>query len=303
MEGGATQIGEPGLIVVRTISDLRNRLAAFRAAGRTIGLVPTMGALHDGHLSLVHGATTHGDVPVTSIFVNPTQFGPNEDFSAYPRDESGDFGKLEAAGCRVVFAPDKDEMYPAPQLTTITVSGLSAELCGPLRPGHFQGVATVVNKLLMIALPDRAYFGEKDYQQLQVIKRMVRDLAIPTEIIGMQTVREADGLAMSSGNVYLNKTQRTTACLLYRELRSVAETVRGGHASCPRAASYAAERLLANGFSTVEYLTVVDAESLRSIDYVAGPARIVAAVRLGRTRLIDNVVVDETVRDRSSSLG
>lgn len=136
---------------------------------------------------IVHGAINRGDMPVTSIFVNPTQFGPNEDFAAYPRDESGDFRKLEVAGCRVVFAPDRDEMYPAPQLTTVTVSDLTAGLCGPLRPGHFQGVATVVNKLLMIAMPDRAYFGEKDYQQLQVIKRMVSVLAIPIEIVGMPT--------------------------------------------------------------------------------------------------------------------
>ncbi|MGE0652278.1 MAG: pantoate--beta-alanine ligase [Alphaproteobacteria bacterium] len=278
--------------MLRTISELRRKLAEFRSIGRTIGLIPTMGALHEGHISLVRGAIKRDDVPVTSIFVNPTQFGPGEDFAAYPRDESGDLRKLEEAGCRVVFAPDKDEMYPDPQLTTVTVSSLTAGLCGPLRPGHFQGVATVVCKLFMIAMPNRAYFGEKDYQQLQVIKRMAKDLAMPIEILGMPTVREPDGLAMSSRNVYLTASERTTACLLYRELTRVAEAVHDGRSSCAKAASAAADRLLASGFGKIEYLSVVDAESLRPIDYVTMPARVVAAVRLGRTRLIDNAAVN-----------
>lgn len=291
MEDQATQLRERSLAVVRTIAELRRAVAAFRSAGRTIGLIPTMGALHDGHLSLVRSALGCGDVPVTSIFVNPTQFSPNEDFAAYPRDEAGDFSKLVAAGCRVVFAPDKDEMYPGPQLTTVTVSGLTDGLCGPLRPGHFRGVATVVNKLLMMAMPDRAYFGEKDYQQLQVIKCMVRDLAMPIEIVGVRTVREPDGLAMSSRNLYLSTTERAIARLLYRELTSVADAVRDGRTSCSAAVSDAAKALLGSGFDKVEYLTVVDAESLRPVDRVIGPARVVAAVRLGRTRLIDNIGV------------
>ncbi len=279
---------EQGLAVVRTVADLRRTVAAFRKAGRTVGLVPTMGALHEGHISLVKGALQRGDIPVTSIFVNPTQFGPNEDFAAYPRDEQGDFDKLRDAGCRIVFAPSKDEMYPGQQLTTVTVTGITDGLCGPLRPGHFQGVATVVSKLLLMAMPDRAFFGEKDYQQLQVIKRMVRDLSMPFEIVGMPTVREADGLAMSSRNRYMNPTERAVATGLYRELNAVAKAVRAG-ASCTAATAEASEALLAGGFDKIEYLTVVDAESLKPLEKVSGPARVIAAVRLGRTRLIDNI--------------
>lgn len=279
---------EQGLAVVRTVADLRRTVAAFRKAGRTVGLVPTMGALHEGHISLVKGALQRGDIPVTSIFVNPTQFGPNEDFAAYPRDEQGDFDKLRDAGCSIVFAPSKDEMYPGQQLTTVTVTGITDGLCGPLRPGHFQGVATVVSKLLLMAMPDRAFFGEKDYQQLQVIKRMVRDLSMPFEIVGMPTVREADGLAMSSRNRYMNPTERAVATGLYRELNAVAKAVRAG-ASCTAATAEASEALLAGGFDKIEYLTVVDAESLKPLEKVSGPARVIAAVRLGRTRLIDNI--------------
>jgi len=279
---------EQGLAVVRTVADLRRTVAAFRKAGRTVGLVPTMGALHEGHISLVKGALERGDIPVTSIFVNPTQFGPNEDFAAYPRDEQGDFDKLRDAGCRIVFAPSKDEMYPGQQLTTVAVTGITDGLCGPLRPGHFQGVATVVSKLLLMAMPDRAFFGEKDYQQLQVIKRMVRDLSMPFEIVGMPTVREADGLAMSSRNRYMNPTERAVATGLYRELNAVAKAARAG-ASCTAATADASRALLAGGFDKIEYLTVVDAESLEPLEKVSGPARVIAAVRLGRTRLIDNI--------------
>ena len=291
MKDKDSQTRERGLAVVRTVAELRKEVAAFRAAGRTIGLVPTMGALHEGHVSLVAGALARGDVPAASIFVNPTQFGPNEDFAAYPRDEAGDFAKLEAAGCRIVFAPDKDEMYPTPILTTVKVTGVTDGLCGPFRPGHFEGVATVVTKLLMMAMPDRGYFGEKDFQQLQVIKTMVRDLAMPVEIVGMPTVREPDGLAMSSRNRYLAAAERETALRLYREMTAVAQAVRGGGASCTEATAAASVALLAAGFDKVEYLTVVDAESLRPLEKVAGPARVIVAARLGRTRLIDNIAV------------
>lgn len=282
---------EHDLAIVRTVADLRRLVAEFRKAGRTIGLVPTMGALHEGHVSLVKGALDRGDVPVTSIFVNPTQFGPKEDFSAYPRDEEGDFAKLRAAGCRIAYAPSKEEMYPGEQLTTVTVAGITDGLCGPLRPGHFQGVATVVAKLLLMAMPDRAFFGEKDYQQLQVIKRMVRDLAMPFEIVGMPTVREADGLAMSSRNRYLSAEERAKALGMYRQLVTVADAVRDGNKSCTEAAAAAAQALRDGGFDIVEYFTVVDAESLRPLERVTGPARVIAAARLGRTRLIDNLAV------------
>ena len=279
------------LAVVRTVAGLRKAVASFRAVGRTIGLVTTMGALHEGHVSLVKGALARGDVPATSIFVNPTQFGPNEDFAAYPRDEAGDFAKLEAAGCRIVFAPDKDEMYPVPMLTTVKVTGVTEGLCGPFRPGHFDGVATVVTKLLMMAGPDRAYFGEKDFQQLQVIKTMVRDLAMPVEIVGMPTVREPDGLALSSRNRYLSTAERTAALHLHRQMTAVAGAVRDGRDSCSAATAAAARALLEAGFDKVEYLTVVDAESLRPLERVASPARVIVAARLGRTRLIDNIAV------------
>ncbi len=280
-----------GLLVVRSVADLRRAVAGYRKAGRTIGLVPTMGALHEGHVSLVKGALARGDVPVTSIFVNPTQFGPKEDFSAYPRDEEGDFAKLREAGCRIVFAPTKEEMYPGEQLTTVTVAGITDGLCGPLRPGHFQGVATVVAKLMLMAMPDRAFFGEKDYQQLQVIKRMVQDLAMPFEIVGMPTVREADGLAMSSRNRYLSAAERTVALGMYRQLVKVADTVRDGKISCSEAAAAASQALRDGGFDIVEYFTVVDAENLKPLEHVAGPARVISAARLGRTRLIDNLAV------------
>jgi pantoate--beta-alanine ligase len=276
------------LIVVRTVSDLRRRVASFRKEGRTIGLIPTMGALHEGHVSLVKGAIDRGDVPVTSIFVNPTQFGPNEDFAAYPRDEQGDFDKLVAAGGGIAFAPCKEEMYPGQPVTTVRVAGVTDGLCGPLRPGHFEGVATVVSKLLLMAMPDRAYFGEKDYQQLQVIKRMVHDLAMPFEIVGMPTVREADGLAMSSRNRYMTAGERAKATMLYRELNNVAKAVRSG-ASATEATNSAAAALLAAGFDSVEYLTVTDPETLVPLERVTAPARVIAAVRLGRTRLIDNI--------------
>ena len=291
MTNKQSPLSERGLAVVRTVADLRQAVASFRAAGRTVGLVPTMGALHEGHVSLVEGALARGDAPVASIFVNPTQFGPNEDFAAYPRDEAGDFAKLDAAGCRIVFAPDKDEMYPAPMLTTVKVTGVTDGLCGPFRPGHFDGVATVVTKLLMMAMPDRGYFGEKDFQQLQVIKTMVRDLVLPVEIVGMPTVREPDGLAMSSRNRYLGTAERETARALHRQLVAVSEAVRDGRGSCAAATSAAARALLAAGFDTVEYLTVVDAGSLRPLEKVSGPARVVVAARLGRTRLIDNIAV------------
>jgi pantoate--beta-alanine ligase len=279
---------DKGLIVVRTVADLRRTVASFRKQGRTIGLVPTMGALHEGHVSLVQGALDRGDVPVTSIFVNPTQFGPNEDFAAYPRDEQGDFDKLTEAGCRIAFAPTKEEMYPGKPLTTVRVSGITDGLCGPLRPGHFEGVATVVSKLMLMAMPDRAYFGEKDYQQLQVIKRMVHDLAMPFEIVGMPTVREADGLAMSSRNRYMSPDERAKAVALYRELNNVAKAVRAG-TSATEATGAATRALLAAGFDKIEYLTVTDPDTLVPLERVTGPARVIAATRLGRTRLIDNI--------------
>jgi pantoate--beta-alanine ligase len=289
--GRMSEAASKTLLVVRTVADLRRAVGEFRRAGRTIGLVPTMGALHDGHASLVQGALDRGDVPVTSIFVNPTQFGPNEDFTAYPRDEAADFARLEAAGCRIAFAPGVEEMYPGEQLTTVTVAKVTEGLCGPFRPGHFQGVATVVAKLLLMAMPDRGYFGEKDYQQLQVLKHMARDLNMPIEIVGMPTVREPDGLAMSSRNRYLKPSERTIALAIHREMKRAADLVRDGSASCAAVSADAAQALLAAGFDKVDYFSIVDADRLAPIERVTGPARIAVAAWLGRTRLIDNIAV------------
>ena len=288
----ATRTREHGeLIVARNPRMFARSWEIVRATGRSIGLVPTMGALHEGHLSLVRAAIDRADAPVATIFVNPTQFGPTEDFAAYPRDEAADFAKLAAIGCRIVFAPALAEMAPEPGLTTVHVARLTEGLCGPFRPGHFDGVASIVTKLLMIALPDRAYFGEKDYQQLQVVRRLVFDLSIPVEIVGMPTIREADGLAMSSRNAYLDPAQRRVASALHRELVNAARAVADGKASCAAVAASAARALLEAGFASVDYFTIVDAASLAPISHVAGPARVIAAAWLGRTRLIDNVAV------------
>ncbi len=273
--------------IVRRIADLRRAVAGWRREGSDIGLVPTMGALHDGHLALVRTArAAHGRV-VATIFVNPTQFGPGEDFETYPRDEASDLAKLDAHGTDLVFIPPADEMYPEGFSTTVTVAGVSEGLCGDHRPGHFAGVATVVTKLLLQTLPDVAYFGEKDYQQLIVIRRLARDLDIPVEIAGVPTVREPDGLALSSRNAYLTEAERRVAPHLNRVLREVARTVAaGGDVAAATSAGLAALR--AAGFDGVDYLEVRDAETLAPVRRLAGPARVLAAVRLGRTRLIDN---------------
>jgi pantoate--beta-alanine ligase len=278
------------LLPLRRIEELRAALAPARRQGATIGLVPTLGALHDGHLALIAAARAACDVTVASLFVNPTQFGPAEDFTAYPRDEEADRAKLEAAGCDVLFAPEIGEMYPRPGLTTITVAGLSASAEGAFRPGHFAGVATVVAKLLMIVQPTHGFFGEKDYQQLMVVRRMVVDLDIPVRIEPVATVREPDGLALSSRNRYLSPEQRRIAAALNRELQIVARAAEAG-ADCAGAAREASERLIRAGFDAVDYIIVADAATLRPLARVTGKARVLGAARIGRTRLIDNVAV------------
>jgi pantoate--beta-alanine ligase len=289
MNGPARPAANATMAITRTIGELRAMIVALRAGGRAIGLIPTMGALHEGHLSLVRAAIARGDAAVATIFVNPSQFAPNEDFAAYPRDEGADIAKLANLQCQILFAPDLVEMTPRPSLTSVHVAGLTEGLCGPFRPGHFDGVASVVTKLLMIAMPDRAYFGEKDYQQLQVVKRLVFDLSIPVEIVGMPTIREADGLALSSRNAYLDPVQRLVAAALYRELNNAARAVGDGRMLCASVSAEATRALLAAGFDSVDYVTIVDASTLAPVERVAGPARVIAAARLGRTRLIDNV--------------
>ncbi|WP_142849355.1 pantoate--beta-alanine ligase [Telmatospirillum sp. J64-1] len=278
------------LSIVRNTSDLRARVRAWRREGQRVALVPTMGALHQGHLSLVRFAQSRADRVVVSIFVNPRQFGPAEDFSVYPRQEAQDAAALASVGCDLLYAPAVEEMYPAGFATNISVSGVSEGLCGAVRPGHFDGVATVVTKLLLQALPDLALFGEKDWQQLQVIRRVVRDLDIPVEIQGEPTMREADGLAMSSRNAYLSAEERSVAPALYRILSETAADLAAGAGTTPLLDN-AKAALVAAGFESVDYLELRAADNLEPLARAERPGRLLAAARLGRARLIDNVAV------------
>lgn len=279
--------------VARRVAELRERIAGWRKSGLKVALVPTMGALHEGHLTLVRAALRHADKVVVSVFVNPTQFGPTEDFDAYPRTLDADRANLATAGASLLYAPTVGEMYPDGFATAITVSGVSEGLCGDLRPGHFSGVATVVTKFLVQAMPDVAAFGEKDYQQLQVIRRLVRDLDIPVEIVGVPTVREADGLARSSRNAYLSPESRAIAPVLYRTLQDTARAIRAG--SAVDAALEAGKRaILAAGFASVDYLDLRAADGLLPLSELDRPARILVAAYLGKTRLIDNISVQES---------
>jgi pantoate--beta-alanine ligase len=277
------------LDVARTVADLRSHIGRWRGADERIGLVPTMGALHDGHLALVRAAQAKCDRVVASIFVNPKQFAPGEDLGSYPRREAADFEMLQAAGVDLLFIPAASEMYPAGFATVIRVTGLTESLCGAHRSGHFDGVATVVSKLLIQSLPDAAFFGEKDYQQLMVVRRLARDLDLPLQIEGVPTVREPDGLALSSRNAYLSPDERRLAPTLIRVLRSIAAAaVRQPDAAAPEVARGIAELELA-GFA-VEYLEIREADTLAPVSSeITGPSRILVAARLGRTRLIDNL--------------
>ena len=286
----------PSASLVRTIQDLRKRLAAWRKAGESVALVPTMGALHEGHLSLVTLAKSKADRVVVSIFVNPIQFGPREDFGTYPRDEAGDLKKLGDAGVDLVFAPEAAEMYPEDFKTLIKIGDLTEGLCGAARPNHFDGVATVVAKLLMQCGPDIAIFGEKDYQQLLVVKQLVRDLNIPVEIVGAPIVREADGLALSSRNVYLSPEQRKIAPLLHQTISGVAADLTQGR-GCDDAVVAARFKLDAAGFR-VDYVAVRDPDTLKPLSGLVKRARVLAAAYLGKTRLIDNVPTPPTATNR-----
>ncbi|MGH1570536.1 pantoate--beta-alanine ligase [Methylobacterium sp. P31] len=271
------------------LAAMRGCVAGWRAAGERVVLVPTMGALHQGHLALVAEARRIGQRTVVSIFVNPTQFGPNEDFSRYPRDLEADLALLGQAGADAAWTPDVETMYPPGFATRIEVAGLTEGLCGPFRPGHFAGVATVVTKLLNQVRPDVALFGEKDFQQLRVIQQAVADLDLAVEIRGVPTMREADGLALSSRNRYLAPAERAIAPKLYAVLADVAAAIRDGSAVAGRIAAGKAA-LEAAGFR-VQYLAVCDARTLAPVERVEGPARVIAAAFLGRTRLIDNLAV------------
>jgi pantoate--beta-alanine ligase len=275
--------------IVTTIAELRARIAGWRGGGARIGLVPTMGALHEGHLSLVREIGKDCDRTVVSIFVNPAQFAPHEDFDRYPRTLEADCAKLDGLA-DLVFAPSVAQMYPPGDATKIEIGGPGAGLETDFRPHFFSGVATVVAKLLIAAMPDTAIFGEKDYQQLLVIRRLVTDLALPIEIAGGAIVREADGLAMSSRNAYLKPDERRIAGWLNLVLKDVGALVRGG-AAAAQAEAAGRDALLKAGFNSVDYVAVRDAETLERIGDLAKPARILAAVKIGGTRLIDNMQI------------
>jgi len=275
-----------------TSAQLRSFVQSHRLAGRRVGLVPTMGALHDGHLSLVKMAHERCDVTVVSIFVNPTQFGPNEDFARYPRTLENDLQLLESVGSPTVFVPDVMEMYSAGFETTIHVGSVSQPFEGTVRPGHFDGVATVVLKLFLASQADAAFFGQKDYQQLCVIKKMVADLNVPIEIVMGPTIREPDGLAMSSRNRYLSESQRRQAVVLSQSLAEaetmiVTENIR----SAETVRQAIQDKILSTGEMTIDYIAVADPVTLQELSTIETDAVILLAVRLGTTRLIDNALI------------
>ena len=276
--------------IVRTVADLRKHIALWRKGEVRVGLVPTMGALHQGHMALVEAARAECDRIVASIFVNPKQFAPTEDLGSYPRREAADLEMLRSAGVDLVFIPAVDEMYPPDFATLVRVSGLTEGLCGAHRAGHFDGVTTVVTKLLIQALPDTAYFGEKDYQQLTVVRRLARDLDLPVRIAGVPTVREPDGLALSSRNVYLSAEERRIAPNLARVLRSIAAVLAQDPNAVAREIAHGSVALQQVGFA-VDYLEIREAESLAVTSEVTASSRVFAAVRLGTTRLIDNMPI------------
>ena len=278
----------PNLPIVRTVAALRAHTRLWRERGQTIALVPTMGALHEGHLSLVRMARQQADRVVASVFVNPRQFGPKEDFAAYPRDERADAELLAGARCDLLYAPEIAEMYPPGFATNVGVGALAQVMDGSARPGHFDGVATVVTKLLTQAQPNVAIFGEKDYQQLLIIRRLIKDLDLEIEALGAPIVRAPDGLALSSRNAYLNPSERKIAAVLHLTLKKAIQRLNDGEpAESVESASISG--LLAAGFEKVDYLEFRSAESLEKC--ASGPTRIFAAACLGKTRLIDNMAV------------
>lgn len=281
------------LETMTTIAALRERLQLERRSGKSVGLVPTMGYLHRGHAALVDRARAENDVVVTSIFVNPLQFGPNEDFARYPRDLDADRKLLAAHGADFVFAPSVEEMYPHPIATYIEVETLSSRLEGERRPGHFRGVATVVGKLFNIVEPDRAYFGEKDYQQLQVIRSMVADLSFGLEVVGVPTVRDTDGVALSSRNIYLSSDERTAASVLNRSLEAAAKDIGAGMIDPEEIEAVIRCTLAKETLAEPDLIAVAAADTLEPVNPKAPPSAIalMIAVRVGRTRLIDQRVV------------
>ena len=283
--------------IIRQLSELAPALQRWREEGLTIALVPTMGALHAGHMALVDAARAEADRVVTSVFVNPLQFNDKNDLARYPRQEADDARKLEDAGCDLLWLPTAEQLYPAGFETTVQVAGLSQRWEGEHRPGHFDGVATVVAKLFIATLPDVAIFGEKDFQQLAVIRRMTTDLGLPLKVIGHPTIRESDGLAMSSRNALLSPEERQLAANLFCFLRNASDAIaQGGEGS--QIIGQVVSDLEQNGFGPIDYVAYVDGESLEPLDRYRDGGRLIAAAFLGKTRLIDNIsVISDTVRN------
>ncbi len=282
--------------IINRVTDIRERVGAAREAGQTVGLVPTMGYLHEGHLSLIRAARTAHDLVVVSIFVNPLQFGPQEDYAAYPRDLERDSRLAAAAGADIVFAPAVAEMYPqgcGNMLTFIKVGGVSERLCGASRPGHFRGVATVVSKLFNIVGPDTAYFGQKDAQQVVVIRQMVADLNINVGITAVPIVRETDGLALSSRNVYLNPAERRAALVLSRALGLAADRLAAGERDATAIRQAMIDFIKTEPLATIDYVSLSDPATLAELAGVGRSALVALAVRIGKTRLIDNILWEE----------
>ena len=279
------------MVVAQRIGEVRQEVRAARARGARVGLVPTMGALHEGHASLLRAARADGGLVVASIFVNPTQFGPTEDLAKYPRRLERDLEICRREGVGLVFAPSAAEMYPAGFATTVHVARMTEKMCGACRPGHFDGVCTVVAKLLAIVRPDTAYFGEKDAQQLAVVRRMVADLDLGVEIRGCPTVREPDGLAMSSRNAYLSPAERRQALALSRSLAEAREAVLAGERDAGRLAAQVRQRLEAAEGVDLQYVAVVDPDTLEDLARVGDRVLVAAAAKVGATRLIDSVVL------------
>jgi pantoate--beta-alanine ligase len=277
------------LPIVPSVSEIRKQLDRTRREGKRIGLVPTMGALHAGHASLMQRARSECDFVVVSIFVNPLQFGPSEDYQRYPRPIEKDAALCAENGVDLIFAPETNDMYASPQITFVEVTRITDHLCGAFRPGHFRGVATVVLKLFNIVQPDSAYFGEKDFQQLCVIRRMVDDFNLPLSIVSVPTFRESDGLAMSSRNVYLSPEERAAAPALYRALTVARERIASGETDAAAIKAAALKLLSAEPLVRVQYFEIVDPSEVQPVATIAGEVRIAAAIFIGKTRLIDNV--------------
>lgn len=281
--------------VIKTIKDIRALNRKLKLEGRTIGFIPTMGALHEGHLSLIRRSRDESDVTVVSIFVNPTQFAVGEDFNRYPRDIEGDLKKLSSLKVDAVFTPDDGEMYPDGFSTSVDVGDIGKILCGASRPGHFNGVATVVAKFFNIVMPDKAYFGQKDYQQAVIVKKLVKELNLDIDIIVCPTVREPDGLAMSSRNIYLSQEERRAAAVLYRTLRRAEELIihRG-----LKEASYIKGEMVklmkSESHVNIDYVALVNPRNIETVKKIELPVVICLAVKIGDTRLIDNIIVDKT---------